>query len=189
MAMYTHDSSFEDGFVIIPKDNFNLMYIVAILNSFSGSLHLSEQNLKKRKAVTMKTLGALPIRIVSSIEQNSIAYLYYLVLCVTDMVRNDGEDRNLQFRKEFYQEVLDDITLELLMPDVFEEKNISILSEWIEVIGTCCNEDKNVTMEQLQDDIGNYILQPGNKLTNSVKLFRFIKDEIERQLEKHEMEN
>ena len=189
LAMVSQETSFAEGFVITPKDGCNIMFLVAILDSTPGRIYLSAGNLKRRKAITMKALSSLPIRLISDTLQSGIAYLYYLVLCVKEMILSGSDDRNLQFRKEFYQEVLDDIALEILIPEIFEENHIGILSEWLEVIGTCCKGNKDISMEQLQEEIGNYVLQPGNKLTNSVKLFRFINDEIEKQFEKHEMEN
>ena len=71
----------------------------------------------------MKALSSLPIRLISDTLQSGIAYLYYLVLCVKEMILSGSDDRNLQFRKEFYQEVLDDIALEIFDTRDFRRKS------------------------------------------------------------------
>ena len=172
---------FLKGFVVIPKDGLNIVYLTGILNTAVSWAIMTDGKLEERTSITMKRLGNVLIRILPAQEQRAIAYLYYLLVDIAKLKKEGSSNIHLDYWKSVYGDLLNGIALELTIPKVFKDYEIELLSSWCSLIGKCAAEYPEFRTENWQDYLGKELLAPQNLVTGNINKLRVVMYKVTKQ--------
>lgn len=174
-------NGFQKGYAVFPKECVNIVYLTSVLNTTVSWAWITNGNLNQKTTITKKNLSQITIRILPAKIQKAIAYLYYLQRCV------EGQklDENNQYKKfwmSLYDEILNSISLELMVPEIFKEYQIEILSAWLSLIGKCSVENRSVELINLQNFINKELIVPQNIIMGNLSKLRVVMQNIVEKL-------
>ena len=173
----------QDGFVVIAKDDIeDNIFLSCILNSHVAWQYLTNGNLDSRATILKKNLDTIPVRLLSKEMQSGVVYLYYLIGNIINLKSEGKNDSLLDYRESLYRELLDGVVLELTIPKLFKEFEIDLFFSWCSLMGKCYEEHPDVTIENMQDIIGNKMVNPDNPVTHNMKKLRIVVQKISEQL-------
>jgi len=142
---------FEKGFGIVANsEKVNIMYLVSVLNSYISWAFMTEGKVEEKTSVTLKKLGNIAVRILPSTIQKQVACLHFLLSDIRQQ-KEDGIDNSiLDYWQNVYKEVLNAISLELVIPQLFKEYEISILESWCDIIDQCSIRKTGINIQHKQ---------------------------------------
>jgi len=176
-------NGFEKGFAVFPDSGVNIVYLTCILNSAVSWAVMTNGKLEERARILLKNLKNVLVRELPAREQQSVAYLQYLLM---EMKRQKNEGSNnlyIDYWTAKYHEAMNAIALELVMPQVYEEYEIDVLGSWLRLIGKYSAENPGTDWMQLHEIIGKELLAPQNEVTGNLNKLRVvIREVIERKV-------
>ena len=170
---------FVKGFAIIPVDKkVNIVYLVSILNAYVSWAFITDGKVDNKTTVTIKKLSNISVRVLPDYLQKAVAYLHYLIMDVKSQKDRGSDNPYLDYWTSVYKEVLNAISLELVMPQMFREYEIDMLGSWCGLIGKCSKEKPGVTLDQLEKEIVKELLTPQNAVVGNMKKLRVVMRKI-----------
>lgn len=165
---------FVNGFAIIPDNGVNIVYLTSLLNTYVSWAIMTDNKLEKRTSITLKRLGAIPIRVIPVLGQNAIAYLHNLLLYISAQKKQQNADNYLDYWASVYSELQNAITLELMLPNVFKEYEIELYTSWCKLIEKFYAQNTESDLEHLQKFLSEELLTPQNIVTGNMKKLRVV---------------
>lgn len=174
-------NGFTKGFAVIPESCVNIVYLTSILNSAVSWATMTDGKLYERTSITLKRLSNVLVRLLPEKEQRAVAYLYYLLMDISEQKKEGSTNPYLDFWTSIYKEVQNAIALELMMPRAFKEYEIEMLTSWLALIGKCSYENQCIDMRHLQEILGKELLAPQNIVTGNMNKLRVVMKTIKEQ--------
>jgi len=173
---------FEKGYAVMPESQVNIVYLTSILNSAVSWAVMTDGKLEERAKILLKNLKNVLVRVLPAHEQQSVAYLQYLIFEMKRQKNEGGNKPYIDYWSSKYHEAMNAIALELVMPQVYGEYEIDVLGSWLRLIRKCSAENLGTDWNHLHEIIGNEMLAPQNEVTGNLNKLRVvIHDIIERR--------
>ena len=176
------DNYIMNGFAVIPQENLNIVYLASILNTAVSWAVMTNGKLEKRGPITMKRLETVFVRMLPELEQQVVAYLYYLLMDIRKQETNGDNRQYLDYWKSVYEQLLNAIALELVLPEVFKVYEIEMLESWCSLIGKCLKEYPNYKWIQWQEYLGKELLTPQNVVIGNLNKLRVVMNDVVEQV-------
>lgn len=171
-------NGFMKGYAVMPEKGLNIVYLTSILNTAVSWAILTDGQLEKRAPITLKRLGNVLVRLLPAREQTAVAYLQYLLMEIRRQKNVDRDNPYLNFWEAKYEETRNAIALELVMPQVFKEYEISLLESWLRQIGKCSAEHPDIGWDEMHEWLGKELLSPQNEVTGNLNKLRVVMREV-----------
>lgn len=159
------------GFYIVPKEIFDLTYLLFILDSviFKYTLEDNHKCTNNTKEILKSTLSEFLIPIVEEKELLIYKYtqtLFQISLAQLSPTNSDNVEELLH--SYVLKEVKDALVLELYYPEALKDMSIFIYPEWEKVIYTSSKE------QDIEREIFRQLFSLDNQLLNSIKKLRVL---------------
>lgn len=178
-------SAVEKGYAIIPKnDKVSLVYILAYLNSATGLLYITNNELYKNSQLTYSALNAIPIRIIKSEYQNAFAFLQLMIFYLKTRNESNDTDRYDNYRIELFAEIRDAISMQIMVPKLFDTFDVEVLGNWTSTLSACAERYPNLKRIEMAERISELLLDSNSPVINNVRKFRFVLDSLSKQFNK-----
>ncbi len=176
-------NGFERGYAVMPESGIDIVYLTSILNSAVSWAVMTDGKLEERAKILLKNLKNVLVRVLPTREQQSIAFLQYLIMEMKRQKKEGSNNPYIDYWTSKYHEAMNAIALELVMPQVYGEYEIDVLGSWLRLIGKCSAESPGTDWMQLHEVIGKELLAPQNEVTGNLNKLRVVmRDVIERQV-------
>lgn len=173
----------EKGYAVIPERGVNIVYLTSILNSAVSWAVMTDGKLDERTKILLKNLKNVLVRVLPAREQQSVAYLHYLIMELKRQKNAGSKNPYMDYWISKYHEAMNAIAFELVMPQVYGEYEIDVLGAWLRLIGKCSAENPDTDWMHLHEVIGKELLAPQNEVTGNLNKLRVVmRDVIERQV-------
>lgn len=175
-------NGFEKGYAVFPESGVNIVYLTSILNSAVSWAVMTDGKLEERTKILLKNMKNVLVRVLPAREQQSVAYLQYLLIEMKRQKKEGNNNPYLDYWASKYHEAMNAIALELVMPQVYGEYEIDVLGSWLRLIGKCSAENPDTDWMHLHKIIGKELLAPQNEVTGNLNKLRVVmRDVIERK--------
>lgn len=171
-------NGFVNGYAVMPEKGLNIVYLTSILNTAVSWAIMTDGQLEKRTPITLKRLGNVLVRLLPAREQTAVAYLQYLLMEIRRQKDVGSDNPYLNFWEAKYEETRNAIALELVMPQVFKEYEISLLEPWLRQIGKCSAEHPDIGWDEMHEWLGKELLSPQNEVTGNLNKLRVVMREV-----------
>lgn len=168
----------EKGYAVFPENGVNIVYLMSILNSAVSWAVMTDGKLEERSKILLKNLKNVLVRVLPAREQQSVAYLQYLLMEMKRQKKEGSNNSYLDYWTAKYHEAMNAIALELVMPQVYGEYEIDVLGSWMRLIGKCSAENPGTDWMQLHEIIGKELLAPQNEVTGNLNKLRVVMREV-----------
>lgn len=175
-------NAFAKSYAIFPNEGVNIVYLASILNAAVSWAVMTDGKLEKRTPITITRLGNVLIRLIPEAEQNAVAYLHYLLQTLREQKKLGSTDSYLDYWMSVYVEIQNAIAFELVMPQVFKEYEIEMLSPWCALIGKCTIENPDISLQDLHIALGKELLTPQNIVIGNMKKLRVVMRDVVNQV-------
>ncbi len=163
-----------NGYVVKPDNLVYIDYLNVILNTAVSWAVMTEGQLEKKTNITLKRLNNVLVRIIPYYEQKEVANLYYILMEIKKQKLSGSNNSNLDFWYNKFFEVQNAIALELLIPQVFKEFEITLLDPWLRLIKKSTNEHSDLGWNKLYELIGKELLSPQNEVAGNLNKLRVV---------------
>lgn len=168
-SVLKHRDIAHDAYFFSPKDNFDIYYILFILNSYIGQTMVNGGPESKRNAVTLTTLSQVPVADIDLARQKACGYMEQMIEA---LVNTKDRDRYIDYRIQTFGELRDAIITELIADDIISFDGIDLMDSWCSMFDKYCNEDLMTSTEETAKVIFDELMLPSNQVMNNLKKFR-----------------
>lgn len=171
-------------YAIVSTDVIEEYYLLGILNTAVSWIIMTGGKLETRSSITISRLGNVKVRILPQTEQISIAYLFLLIRSLKKQTKQERQDTYLDFWISTYDELLNSISLELLLPQVFKQHEIELLTPWVILFSQYLTEYKNSSLAEMHLFLKKKLIEPQNSVINNMKKLRVVMRSVTEQINK-----
>lgn len=163
------------GFVLVPKDGIDAMYISLILNSSLTRTHLKATRLVKKTTLTTQKLKKIPFISVNKNTQSLLGLIHQCSQALNTEEQRRQDPFHLHKTRTF-QNLRDAVCHELFDPDFCISYHFDIINDWIlfvqQYLNTHPNEKDHNPIE-LTNACYLQMMDPASNLTRDIKRMQY----------------